>query len=105
MENKKKMALLIVNHLKTQLSNGSFNDESLESMEVAIQCIESAYNLNPTESDNVDAKLEMIVKEYYQVREQRVNYVLIIMYMRLNQHSQLIESFSCIQFITTILFI
>lgn len=73
MENKKKMALLIVNHLKTQLNNGSFSDESLESMEVAVQCIESAYDLNPTESDNVEVKLERIVKEYYQVREQKVN--------------------------------
>ncbi|XP_060856461.1 small glutamine-rich tetratricopeptide repeat-containing protein alpha-like [Metopolophium dirhodum] len=73
MEDKKKLALLIVNHLKTQLSNGSFNDESLESMEVAVQCIESAYNLNPTESDDVDIKLESIVKEYYQVREPVMN--------------------------------
>ncbi|XP_015371446.1 PREDICTED: small glutamine-rich tetratricopeptide repeat-containing protein alpha [Diuraphis noxia] len=71
MEDKKKIALLIVNHLKTQLSNDSFNDESLESMEVAVQCIESAYSLNPTESDNVEVKLESIVKEYYQVREQK----------------------------------
>lgn len=73
MEDKKKLALLIVNHLKSQLSHGNFNDESLESMEVAVQCIESAYNLSPTESDRVDAKLESIVKEYYQVREQKVN--------------------------------
>ncbi|KAL5237349.1 hypothetical protein ACI65C_004759 [Semiaphis heraclei] len=73
MENKKKMALLIVNHLKTQLNNGSFSDESLESMEVAVQCIESAYDLNPTESDNVEVKLERIVKEYYQVREQKLS--------------------------------
>ncbi|XP_022166700.1 small glutamine-rich tetratricopeptide repeat-containing protein alpha [Myzus persicae] len=73
MEDKKKLALLIVNHLKSQLSHGNFNDESLESMEVAVQCIESAYNLSPTESDRVDAKLESIVKEYYQVREQKPN--------------------------------
>lgn len=73
MEDKKRLALLIVNHIKTQLSNGSFNDESLESMEVAVQCIESAYNLNPTESENVDVNLESIVKEYYQVREFKVN--------------------------------
>jgi small glutamine-rich tetratricopeptide repeat-containing protein alpha len=73
MEDKKKLALLIVNHLKTQLTNGGFSEESLESMEVAVQCIESAYNLNPTESDGVDVKLESIVKEYYQVREQKTN--------------------------------
>jgi len=82
MENKKKLALLIVNHLKTQLSNGSFSDESLESMEVAVQCIESAYNLNPTESDEVTVKLESIVKEYYQVREPVVNNLLFILYVR-----------------------
>lgn len=82
MENKKKLALLIVNHLKTQLSNGSFSDESLESMEVAVQCIESAYNLNPTESDEVPVKLESIVKEYYQVREPVVNNLLFILYVR-----------------------
>jgi len=81
MEDKKKLALLIVNHLKTQLSNGSFSDESLESMEVAVQCIESAYNLNPTESDNVD-KLENIVKEYYQVREPMVNHLSFILNVR-----------------------
>ncbi|XP_001952444.1 small glutamine-rich tetratricopeptide repeat-containing protein alpha [Acyrthosiphon pisum] len=73
MEGKKKLALLIVNHLKTQLSNGSFSDESMESMEVAVQCIESAYNLHPTESDEIDVKLESIVKEYYQVREPAIN--------------------------------
>ncbi|KAE9535197.1 hypothetical protein AGLY_007930 [Aphis glycines] len=73
MEDKKKMALLIVNHLKTQLNNGSFTDESLESLEVAVQCIESAYNLNPTESDDVDTKLENIVKDYYKVKEQKSN--------------------------------
>jgi len=78
MEDKKKLALLIVNHLKTQLSNGSFTDESLESMEVAVQCIESAYNLNPTESNDVDTKLENIVKDYYKVKEQKVNYLFIL---------------------------
>lgn len=66
MEDKKKLAVLIVNHLKTQLQNGSFSDESLESMEVAVQCIESAYKLNPIESDNVDKNLENIIKEYYE---------------------------------------
>jgi hypothetical protein len=81
MEDKKKVALLIVNHLKTQLSNGSFTDESLESMEVAVQCIESAYNLNPTESDNVDVKLEKLVKDFYKVKEHKVNNLLLIVYV------------------------
>lgn len=75
MEDKKKLPLLIVNHLKTQLSNNSFTEESLESIEVAVQCIESAYNLNPTESNDVDIKLENIVKDYYKVKEQKVNYL------------------------------
>jgi len=79
MEDKKKMAVLIVNHLKSQLSNGNFSDESLESMEVAVQCIESAYNLNPTESVGIDVNLESIVKEYYQVREYKVNNLLFIL--------------------------
>jgi len=78
MEDQKKLALLIVNHLKTQLSNGSFTEESLESIEVAVQCIESAYNLNPTESNDVDAKLENIVNDYYKVKEQKVNYLFIL---------------------------
>jgi len=78
MEDKKKLALLIVNHLKTQLSDGSFTDESLESLEVAVQCIESAYNLDPTESNDVDTKLENIVKDYYKVKEKKVNYLFIL---------------------------
>lgn len=78
MEDKKKLALLIVNHLKTQLSNSNFTDESIESMEVAVQCIESAYNLNPTESNGVDTKLEDIVKDYYKVKEKKVNYLFIL---------------------------
>lgn len=82
MEDKKKLALLIVNHLKNQLTNGGFSEESLESMEVAVQCIESAYDLNPTESDYVDYKLENIVKEFYHAKEQKVNYLLFILYVR-----------------------
>lgn len=66
MEDKKKLAVLIVNHLKNQLASGGFCDESLESLEVSVQCIESAYSLNPTESDNVDIKLEDIIKAYYE---------------------------------------
>lgn len=62
----KKMALLIVNHLKNQLNANKFTDESLESMEVAVQCIESAYGINSIDSNNVDITLENIVNTYYQ---------------------------------------
>lgn len=73
MEDKKKIAILIVNHLKSELKADSFSEESTESMEVAVQCIESAYNLNPTETDNVDVKLEDIIKENYQNVGHKVN--------------------------------
>ncbi|XP_050528861.1 small glutamine-rich tetratricopeptide repeat-containing protein alpha-like [Daktulosphaira vitifoliae] len=65
MEDKKKLAVLIVNHLKNQLNSGEFSSEALESLEVSVQCIESAYNINPAESDNIEKKLEDIVKEYF----------------------------------------
>lgn len=74
MEDKKKLAVLIVNHLKNQVQNGSFSDESLESIEVAVQCIESAYKLNPFESDFVDTSLESIIKEHYAGKEVSINY-------------------------------
>jgi len=67
------LILLIVNHLKNQVNSGKFGEEPLESIEVAIQCIESAYGLNPTESDNVDNKLENIVKEHYEQAGSKVN--------------------------------
>jgi len=73
MEDKKKLALLIVNHIKSQLKSGGLNDDALESLEVAVQCIESAYNLNPQESVNVNITLEQIIKEYYESLEQRAN--------------------------------
>lgn len=66
MEDKKRIAIHIVNHLKNELKSETFNEESTESMEVAVQCIESAYNLNPTETENVDVKLEDIMKAHYQ---------------------------------------
>jgi len=70
MEDRKKLALLIVNHLKSQLDSSGFSEESSESMEVAIQCIESAYSLNSTDSTNVSVKLENIVKQYYQKHDE-----------------------------------
>lgn len=66
MEDKKKLALLIVNHLKNELQSGDFSEENMESLEVSVQCIESAYSLNATESDDVNIKLEDILKEYFQ---------------------------------------
>ncbi|VVC38400.1 Tetratricopeptide repeat,Tetratricopeptide repeat 1,SGTA, homodimerisation domain,Tetratricopeptide [Cinara cedri] len=66
MEDKKKLALLIVNHLKNELHSGNFSEENMESLEVSVQCIESAYSLNVNESDNVDIKLEDIIRKYFQ---------------------------------------
>lgn len=67
MEPQKKLAILILNHLKNQLAfSDRFGSDALESLEVSVQCIESAYNIHPSESDHVDKKLEDIVKEYDQ---------------------------------------
>lgn len=63
---RRKMASLIVNHLKAQLTDKIFCDDAIESMEVAVQCLESAYNLEATESDHVDVTLANIVKNYYE---------------------------------------
>lgn len=83
MEDKKKIAILIVNHLKSELKTDTFNEESTESMEVAVQCIESAYNLNPTETENVDVKLEDIIKEHYPNVEPKVKiYSYIYIYIK-----------------------
>lgn len=73
MDDKKKLALLIVNHIKCQLNAGGLNADALESLEVAVQCIEAAFNLNPQESVKVDITLEEIIKKYYESLEQNVN--------------------------------
>lgn len=65
-DTKHKLALLIVNHLKNELRSGDFCEESVESLEVSVQCIESAYKLIPAESDNVDINLQDIVLQYFQ---------------------------------------
>lgn len=66
MEEKKKMASLIANYLKGQLGDGTYCEEAMESIEVAVQCIESAFNLSDTDTDNVGITLENIIKDYYQ---------------------------------------
>lgn len=65
MEDRRRIAILITNHLKSQLNSGNFSEEALESLEVAVQCIESAYSLNPTDSNRVHINLETIIKEFY----------------------------------------
>jgi len=72
MDDRKKLALLIVNHMKNQLQSGIFDEDAKESLEVAVQCIESAYNLSQLESANVDITLEQIVKEYFENVGQKV---------------------------------
>lgn len=64
MDNNKRLAVLILNHLKTQLNSGKFGGDALESLEVSIQCIESAYNIHSSESDFVDKTLEDIISVY-----------------------------------------
>lgn len=71
MEDKKKFASLIVNYLKTELQSGNFNEEKLESLEVSIQCIESAYSLNPAATNNMSIKLEDIVNDFWKARGQQ----------------------------------
>lgn len=65
MEDQKTLALLMVNHLKSQITAGALSEESLESIKIAVQCIEWAYKLNPYESLFVDIKLEKIVTDHY----------------------------------------
>lgn len=83
MENQKKLTILIVNHLKSQIHSGVFSEESLESVEVAIQCIESAYNLNPNESVNVETKLEKIVNDYF-LKPSQSTVIIVVYYIRVN---------------------
>lgn len=65
MEDQKRIAKIIVNHLKSQLKCSEYSDDSLESLEIAVQCIESAYDFHPTDSDGVHFKLETIIREFY----------------------------------------
>ncbi|XP_050426135.1 small glutamine-rich tetratricopeptide repeat-containing protein beta-like [Adelges cooleyi] len=64
MEEKRKLAILIINHLKKELNTARFSSDAEESLEVAVQCIESAYSISPTESNGVSMELETIMKEY-----------------------------------------
>lgn len=64
-EGRKKLAILIVNHLVSDVKTDGFDKESTESLDIAIQCLKSTYNLNPTEIENVDVKLEDVIKKYY----------------------------------------
>lgn len=66
MEDQKRLTLLMVNHLKSQMTSGALKDESLESIEIAVQCIEWAYSLSSNESLTVNTKLEKIVQDHYQ---------------------------------------
>jgi len=84
MEDKKKLALLIVNHLKGQLKSNNYDGDALESLEVAVQCIESAYNLNPLESVNIHATLEQVIKEYNESLELKVNEIIIVQFILIN---------------------
>lgn len=65
MEYKKKIAVLIVNHLISDVEADGYNEDFKEVLGIAIQCLNSAYCLNPTEIENVDVKLEHIIKEHY----------------------------------------
>jgi len=99
MEDRKKLALLIVNHLKSQLDSSGFTEESSESMEVAIQCIESAYSLNSTDSTNVSVKLENIVKQYYQKHDEIKVWIIIAVY------NLIICIYTCLNVRKTILYL
>lgn len=83
MDNQKQLTLLIVNHLKSQIQDGVFSEESLESVEVAIQCIESAYNLNPNESVNVETKLEKIVHDYFLKTSESTVIIITVYYIKM----------------------
>ncbi|XP_025421759.1 small glutamine-rich tetratricopeptide repeat-containing protein alpha-like isoform X2 [Sipha flava] len=65
MDDRRRIAIIIVNHLKNELKSGNFSEDSVESLEVAVQCLESAYSLNPPDSDRVHINLENIIKEFY----------------------------------------
>lgn len=43
-----KVVLSILKFLREELENGTLSEDSTESLEVAVQCLESAYNLGGT---------------------------------------------------------
>lgn len=43
-----KVVLSILKFLREELENGTLSEDSTESLEVAVQCLESAYNLGAT---------------------------------------------------------
>lgn len=73
MDMQKKIALLIIHHLKRQLSSGNFSEEAFESLEVSIQCIESAYNLTPNENEDLGINLEEILELHFLGTGYKVN--------------------------------
>lgn len=45
MDGSQKLALAIVHHLNTEVASGNLGDDAVESLDVAIQCLEQAYNI------------------------------------------------------------
>lgn len=67
-DEKKTMALLIAKYLKSELNSGQLSDETFGSIDIAMQCISSAYELKPSEIKNCNLNLENIVKEHYNIQ-------------------------------------
>lgn len=61
----RKLVASILQFLTQQLDDGSITDDSRESLEVAIQCLESAYNVQAA-----DAQKNLNLLELYQTLEQ-----------------------------------
>nr|CAD7433344.1 unnamed protein product [Timema monikensis] len=54
----------IIHFLKNQLSNGSLTQDGCESLEVAIQCLESAYELSEKDLSDIKVSLLEILKTH-----------------------------------------
>lgn len=79
MDHKKQLALLITNYLKKEMKSGRFNDEALVRLEIATQCIESAYKITPSKhrDDISSIQLDCMLKEYKKILRSEVKIILL----------------------------
>ncbi|VDN15776.1 unnamed protein product [Dibothriocephalus latus] len=53
-DSKKQLYVSIVNFLASELSNTGYSEDTIESLEVAKQCLESAFHLSDAQNDKID---------------------------------------------------
>jgi len=56
MSNKKRLVVSIIQFLNEELVTGACNEDAAESLEVAVQCLESSYNVEPGDSSLLPTK-------------------------------------------------